>query len=222
MYCSLDIVFEFFRRDCYAPWHVLFEYGDRDPAVQAELRKELEWARTRSCSRMRGHTSVDLATLSNPYVETFSDMELRHLVEYQKQHPTGCYQMNQNVIGGFGVMSGISKFNVPLLYTLVHHPSFHYSGLHRRWASATEMLLSLGFPVRQDLANVRGSPARCCSFCPGGFIPATADSRTRNKVIGFAGNSQHVGVNVIMKLYVLLFAMRLEQHPVAQVFNPQA
>jgi hypothetical protein len=220
VYSSLDIVFQFFRRDCLAAWHVLFEYGNEDPDVQEELATELEWSRSRGCSRMHGQDRVDLMSLQNPFVETFSEMELRHLTEYMIQNPNGCYQMNQNILGGHGVMSGLSRSGIPVLYTLVSSPAFHYSNLHKRWASGNEMLLSLGFPVKPRFANVRGSPARCCSFCPGGVLDESEPTRVRNKKVSFAGNSQNVAVNVFMKLYVLLFASRIEQHPIAQVFRP--
>ncbi len=219
MYSSLDIVFQFFARDCYAPWHVLFEFGNDEQTIKDELKTELEWARSRGCSRMKGQDAVDLMSLQNPYVETFSEMELLHYNEYVRQNPNGCYQMNQNILGGHGVMTGLNNKTAPVLYTLVHNAAFHYSGLHKRWASGNEMLLSLGFPVVPRLANTRGSPGRVCSFCPGGILDESAPSRVRNKKVGFAGNSQNVAVNVFMKLYVLLFAARVEHHPIAQVFR---
>ena len=150
-------------------------------------------------------------------------MERKHLAEYTLQNPHGVYQMNQNICAGHGVMSGVSRIGVPVMYTLVHNVSLHYSGHHKRWMSAGESLAMLGFPIYIELANVRGSGARCCSFAPGGSLTPSAPSRTRNKKIGFAGNSQHVAVNVFMKIYVLLFARRAEQnqqhHPISQIFR---
>ncbi len=106
--------------------------------------------------------------------------------------------------------------------TKTKNVSLHYSGHHKRWMSAGDSLAMLGFPIYNELSNVRGSGARCCSFVPGGSLTPSAPSRSRNKKIGFAGNSQHVAVNVFMKIDVLLFARRAEQnqqHPISQIFR---
>ncbi len=95
------------------------------------------------------------------------------------------------------------------MYCIIHNAALHKSGIHGRWASALEMLLFGGVPVTPLLAQaVGGKPARLCSFCVGGALTADSASRQRNKIVGMAGNSQHVGINVIMKLIAIVFCKR--------------
>jgi hypothetical protein len=224
IYSSLDLVLPIFQRDCLASWTGLLDWGNTQAFIRAELDAELEWARSRPASRMRG-VPGNIADMRmegrNMFHEVLSKAETEFMRQYVELNPEGCWMLNQDPGAGFTIMSRPNTCGIPSLHTILHNPALHMSGVHGRWASGSEMLAALGFPVSPALGNVRGNPVRACSFCPGpgGTLDDTAASRTRTRKVMAAGNSQKVAVNVFVKLFALLFCKRTDQTNLAQVFH---
>ena len=178
-----------------------------DPTVQEELRRELLWTSGRPKSKVSlGLSSAGASSDAFGAAQTLKEDEFEAL--YKEGNPNGVWMLNQNMDAGFaGMQSTVGPFGTPIMYTIIHNAALHKSGIHGRWASALEMLVFLGFPVTPELGSVvgaGGAPARLCSFCAGGNL----SGRQRNKIIGMAGNSQHVAINVVLKLIAILFCRR--------------
>ena len=198
-------VINHYKRELQATWDVLL-VADREEELKGELEQELQWACKRPKSQAKGKDLLALQKAGyNLYLAALTPMEEEYLNEYQQQKPGAVVMLNQNPASGFGMASTDDG----LLYTIIHNPGLHWSQKHRRWLSGSEMLLSQGFPVVSRLANPRGSPARCASFCAsvgsGKSTTEPGSSRTRNCKVAQAGNSMNISVCGFMKVYILLF-----------------
>ena len=210
IYNHLDNVIELFRRNCQCSWRELL-VAESHPVLKDELEAEITWASKRPKSQHR-HDTRDILSLPQPFHAVLTEKEAEYLAFYQRSRPHCCVMLNQNPASGFGIAS-----TPDVLHTLIRNPAFHWSLDDHRWLSASEMLMAQCFPVLPRLANPRGSPARCTSFCAGGHLGPR--DRSRQHVVAQAGNSMNVSVCGFMRLFVLMWATRADQSRVASLFG---
>eukprot|EP00973_Karenia_brevis_P057686 8025399-Karenia_brevis.AAC.1 len=111
--------------------------------------------------------------------------------------------LNQTPSAGHGLCSGVKE-----LHCLIHNHALHWIDERcgpddsPRWMSADEHLMSMAFPIQEQLQpKFKGQPIRISSFDrPDPFAP-----KKRTFKVGAAGNSMNVCVTTVVLLYVLGF-----------------
>jgi hypothetical protein len=84
-----------------------------------------------------------------------------------------------------------------------------------RWLTASETLLTNGFPILLSHANPRGSPKRVCSFQVGEGVSRA--HRCRREMAAQSGNALNIPIAGMIELYMLLYCIRTDESFMARV-----
>jgi hypothetical protein len=229
VYSSLDNVARVFERVGLAPWWTVFDWGEEQEQVKSELDRSLQWSAGRSSSMAHGKSLRDIKDHedeSQVFVCTLTPKEQTWVAEYGRLNGDGVHLLSQDPFTTHRISSGFNQYGTAVFYTLLHNGAIHWSSIHSRWASGSELLAVMGFPTTPELANPRsGVRRRLCSFCA--RSPSAADGldpseRTLRHMAAQAGNSQHVSLNVLLKLFCLMFSLPADQTPFARIFGSRA
>lgn len=224
VYSSLSNVIDMFARvkNPDLSWHCFFIADDEESPfsefwMKGELVGEILWAAARpsSLARVRGLSMAQVHKLApeGKYKAVMTQPELDNVTYCETQRPHCICMANQRP--GYEISSRTNKH----MFTILKNPSFHYSHVHHRWLSASEVLIVNGFPVTEKLADPYGEPGFCCSFVSLGY---DHDTRVRNRIIEQSGNSMNVAVAGFMMLYSLLWSRRTDESAAGYTFHQLA
>jgi hypothetical protein len=216
VYASLSLIIPVFSRTGLVPWWALVDFMSSDEVNTFEQQEVAVWCSQRRSSAALGMSPEALLATEYPCETALSVNERKWVKRYNEILPDGIHNLNQNPFSAHAISSKTNAWGIPIMYTILHSTTLHWSSRHRRLLTGSEMLLAMGFPIRSDMAPTQnGTPRRCCSHCPaiGEDPQAAAKSRTLRTRLSQAGNSQHVAINAFLKVYVLMFSVRVDKMP---------
>jgi site-specific DNA-cytosine methylase len=188
---SFGAIVRSFHRPTSADFAVFFT------AAQEEFDHELEWAISRPNSQALGKSLRDVRESGNPFLRALTSKETTVLHDYMSDRPACVGMLNQNPDANWRIRTSGSE-----LYTLIHNPAIHWIGKVGRWMTASEHLLSQGFPTAPELVNPLGQP-RPAASCYSTVQRIIAERR--QQVLGEAGNSQNTACVYASLLFALVF-----------------
>ena len=221
---SLDRAVQLFSRTCSTDWRCFFFQHEEwaDDEIGTELGWELGWAFCRTKSRSLRADPLPVQADADAWDVLIGMGGVREACEgsltaleykFLNDYPQRCIcSLNQDYSKGRGHWAEVQSH----MYCIIRNPTFHFNKLIGRWATASEVLTMMGFPVMRRHANPRGSPGRACSFtkalpedaprCITWYRGLPRESRDRNKMIAQAGNSINIPVAGFIELYIMLFS----------------
>jgi hypothetical protein len=137
--------------------------------------------------------------------------------KFGKEHgkESCCYLLNQMMKAGHPVWS-----KQQFLYTIIRNPGVHWSSMHGRPLVFSELLCSMGFPVRLSLTSPRGTIRwRACSFANIEDAPVhTCANRSRNHMVAQAGNAMNFPCVGSQLLYCLVYTRHGQRPTLSSIF----